>query len=144
MMEAQTRYQYQYQERYQEYGLDMSPEQKKRVRTHSALTSKDKTRMLMAAILIGVLCVCMIIAAAYAASLKYDINRQIMANNELQKEVEILEVKIESANNLRAIEEKAVKKLGMVPAEKGQIIYLSTAEKKDAETVAVADENAYN
>ena len=153
MLEAEQWYQH--QQEYQKYGLDMKPRQPRQARQRrSALTPKDKARILMLMALVGILCVGLIIASAYAASIQYDINKQIKANHALSAELGSLEVKIQTTTNLMTIEKKARKELGMVPSKKGQVLYISTGtntEKKGdkkgekaAKTAVTTKDKAYN
>ena len=127
MMEAEKWYQY--QESYQKYGFDMKPKQarppRKQVRQHSAVSAKDKARLLLLLIVIGIICVGLIITAAYAASVKYDTNQIVKENNALSAEIENLDVKVYSVNNIEAIEQKATKEQKMVYPASKQIVYLA-------------------
>lgn len=127
MMEAEKWYQY--QESYQKYGFDMKPKQERRprkqVKQRSAVSAKDKARLLLLLVIIGVICVGLIITTAYAASVKYDTNQIVKENNALSAEIENLDVKVYSVNNIEAIEKKATKEQKMVYPASKQIVYLA-------------------
>ncbi len=143
MMEAEKWYQY--QENYQKYGFDMKPRQPRRkVRQRPAVSAKDKTRMLLLLLVVGVLCVGLIIAAAYAASVQYDTNQIIKENNELSAQIESLDVKIYSINNIEAIEKKAIKEQKMAYPKSKQIVYLPGDEVPKAGFAEKLKKQAYN
>lgn len=137
---------YEHQENYQKYGFDMKPkEPRRRVKKQkSSITAKDKVRLLVLTVVVGALCIGLIITTAYAASIKYGTNNIIKDNNALEAEIENLNVKIYSSNNIEAIEKKATKKLGMVYPSSKQIVYLTEDEKPDKGFADRLKEQAYN
>jgi len=136
---------YEYQENYQKYGFDMKPpEPEKPVRRKGAvITAKDRMRLVGLLIAAGVLCIGLIVATAYAASIQYDINKIAAANSVLQMENENLSIQIDSANNIQTIEAKAMK-LGMVYPKKNQIVYLNKGKAPNAEVGAATKAQTYN
>ena len=136
---------YEYQENYQKYGLDMKPRQPRKVRRQkNGITAQDKVRLLILTVVVGIVCIVLIIITAFAASIKYDTNRMIEENNGLQAEIENLNVKIYSANNIEAIEKTATGKLGMVYPSAKHIVYLTKDEKPDKGFGDVLKQQAYN
>ncbi len=127
MMEAEKWYQY--QESYQKYGFDMKPKQprqpRRQIRQRPVVSAKDKARLLFLLVVVGILCVGLIITTAYAASVKYDTNQIVKENNALSAEIENLDVKVYSINNIEAIEKKATKEQKMVYPASKQIVYLA-------------------
>lgn len=137
---------YEYQENYQKYGFDMKPKQpKKKVKQpKSKITAKDKMHLMLFTVLIGILCIGLIITTAFAASIKYDTNQMIKQNNALEAEIENLNVKIYSSNNIEALEKRATEKLGMVYPSSKQIVYLTEDEKPDKGFADTLRKQAYN
>ena len=137
---------YEYQENYQKYGLDMKPKtpKKKVKRQKTGITAKDKARLLLLTVVVGVLCIGLIISTAFAASIKFETNRVIEKNNALEAEIENLNVKIYSSNNIEAIEKKASDQLGMLYPSSKQIIYVTEDEKPDGNFADTLKEEAYN
>ncbi|MCB6992196.1 cell division protein FtsL [bacterium 210820-DFI.6.37] len=137
---------YEYQENYQKYGFDMKPKQprKKPKPQKSRITAKDKMRLMLLTVVVGILCIGLIITTAFAASIKYDTNQLVKANNTLEAEIENLNVKIYSSNNIEAIEEKASEELGMVYPSSKQIVYLTEEEKPDKGFADTLRKQAYN
>lgn len=137
---------YEYQENYQKYGFDMKPKQqaKKPRPQKNRITAKDKMRLMLLTVIVGILCIGLIIATAFAASIKYDTNQLVKANNALEAEIENLNVKIYSSNNIEAIEDKASKELGMVYPSSKQIVYLTEDEKPGSGFADILRKQAYN
>lgn len=144
MIEAQKWYEY--QENYQKYGFDMKPQRPRRPKRKpkSTITAKDKMRLLALTIVTGVICIGLIITTAYAASIKYDTNQLIKANNALEAEIENLNVQIYSVNNIEAIEKKATKKLGMKYPSSKKIVYLTEDDMPDKGFANTLRKQAYN
>lgn len=140
---------YEYQDTYKRYGLDMRPKTPKKEmikpKTSSAvINAKDKFRLLMLTVFIGVLCIGLILSTAYAASVKYHINNMIKENEVIQGEIENLNVKIESASNIQIVESRASTELGMTYPKPEQLIYLNGTQKKSKDFALVMKEQAYN
>lgn len=137
---------YEYQDNYKKYGFDMKPKkvivikQKKK----SVVTTKDRIAMLILTIIMGALCVFGIITTAYAASVKYEINNVIKENAVITGEIENLTVKINEANNIQAIEQKATTELGMVYPDPNEFIYLNNTEAPTQDFALLLMEEAYN
>jgi cell division protein FtsL len=138
---------YQYEESYRKYGFDMKPEQlnkpKAKPAAGSGIAAKDKKRLLALTVILGVMCIAIIISAAFAATLQYRINRITLENTEISREIEDINIKLQTANSVTALEKKASGKLGMKYPSASQIVYVSdiTAPKDFAATVK---EEAYN
>lgn len=140
---------YQYQENYKRYGFDMKPraEKKERIKPKESalgITAKDKTRLILLTFFIGILCIGLILATAYAASIKFSNNALIKENAVIQGEIENLNVKIESGTNIQILESKAVTELGMVYPNSEQKIYLGEIENDMNDFALVLKEQAYN
>lgn len=139
---------YEYQESYRKYGFDMKPPKEKSIKQNKKrsfeISGKDKFHLAMLIVLSGVLCVGLIVATAYAANLKFEINRTIMANNALTGEIENLNMKIEKNTNIAAIESKAVNELGMSYALPEQIVYIEKQKTVQSDFAVILKEEAYN
>ncbi len=137
---------YQYEESYRKYGFDMKPEQPNIPKTKPAaggMAVKDKKRLLALTVILGIMGIAIIISAAFAATLQYQINKLVMENNEISKEIEEMDIKIQTANSVTSLEKKASDELGMKYPSSSQIVYISdiTTPKDFAATVK---EEAYN
>jgi cell division protein FtsL len=137
---------YEYQDNYKKYGFEMKPKkvpilkQKKK----SVVTTKDRIAMLFLTVVIGALCVSVIITTAYSAAIKYEINNIIKENAVITGEIENLKVKINEANNIQAIEQKATIELGMVYPDPNEFVYLQTTEAPVQDFALLLMEEAYN
>lgn len=140
---------YEYQETYRRYGINMKPvfvEEKvsKPKSTNTGINPVDKLRLLLLTILIGILCIGIIIANAYAASIKVNINNIIKENAVIMNEIEHLNVRIESASNIQVVESKATAELGMIYPTANQFVYIDKGEKTSKDFAFVMQEQAYN
>jgi len=106
---------YEQQTNYTKYGFDMKPRAAaQRPKNSSGVTAADRKKLMFLVVVAGLICIGIIISSAYAASVAFTNNQLKEQNAALQSEVETLEIKIQSANNIRTIEEKATGELGIV------------------------------
>ena len=122
---------YEYQKCYKKYGLDMKPAcavEKAEDNRNAGLriSAKDKARLLLLTLFAGLLCICLIIIAAYSTQIKFNTNSILAQAAVVQGEIENLNVAIKSANNISVIEERAMTELGMVYPEIDQIAFIET------------------
>lgn len=108
------------------------------------MKSQEKRRILTGAFIIGLICIIMVVLAAYGAELRCENNELIAANEALQGEIDTLNVKIKSANNIDHIEEVATKKLGMVYPGEGECVYVSNKDVPEGNFAMALKEQAYN
>ena len=102
------------------------------------MKKQDKKRILTGAAVIGLICIIMVVVTAYAAELKVE-------NNEtLQGEIDTLNVKIKSANNIEHIEKIATGKLGMVYPAEGECVYVSDADAPSGNFAMEIRKQVYN
>ncbi len=139
---------YEYQESYKKYGFDMKPREvkvnKQNQKPKSVISAKDKARLLMLTVFLGVLCVGIIVSTAYAAKLQYDINTIMNQNDILQGEIDNLNVALKNENNIARIEEKATSELGMVYPYANQIVNLGEKKVEVSDFAMTLKEQAYN
>ena len=86
------------------------------------LSRGDKKILLAALLLVTVFGVAMVIASAVSANIAYKNNEIKLANKELESEIQTIELKIESADNLGRIEKTAMTTLGMNFPEENQVV----------------------
>ncbi len=138
---------YEYEENYIKYGLDLSTKavRKKapKAKRHIA-SAKDRKRAMVYVIVLAAVCVGVVISAAYAATLKCEINSIIASNTEIEREIETLTVEIKTANNISAIETRAINELGMVYPTSAEIVYVLEDEKPATDFAMVLKDQAYN
>ena len=108
------------------------------------MKSLEKRRLLTSAIMIGIVCIIMVVLSAYSAELRCENNRLIAENEALQGEIDTLDVKIKSVNNIDHIEKTATTKLGMVYPEEGECVYVSNEDKPEGNFAMVIKEQAYH
>lgn len=108
------------------------------------MKSFDKKRILASAIMVGIICILMVVFTAYSAELRCENNALIADNEALQGEIDTLNVKIKSANNIEHIENVATEKLGMVYPEEGECVYVSNEDAPSGNFAMVIKEQAYH
>ena len=79
----------------------------------------------MALFVAGIIALGIIIAAAYGAAVNYNNTKLRDSNAALQGEVEMLEIQIQSANNIAEIQSRAEGELGMAYPGVDQLVLLS-------------------
>lgn len=94
-------------------------------RSGRGMDAGRKKSILLFMVLVGLICIGVIIASAYAAAINYQNNQLKESNKALQGEVESLQIEIKSANNIARIEKKATKELGMVYPTGKQLVKIS-------------------
>lgn len=137
---------YEYQDNYKRYGFDMKPKKVSVVKPKkkTGITPKDRAAMMLLTMVVGMLCISAIILTAYSASVKYEINNIIKENAIITGEIENLTVKLNQANNIQTIEQKAVIELGMVYPNPNEFIYMAPTEKPVKDFALLLREEAYN
>lgn len=142
---------YEYQKNYQKYGFDMKPQpeprqrRKKRAQHKVALPFGNGRKIAFSAVLaVGAVMIMLIIITAYSANIRYNINSMIKENNVLKGEIENLQAKLYSTNNINYIESKAISGLGMTYPESGNKVYISMDDIPEKGFREVLKEKAYN
>ena len=115
---------YVYQDR-RRRDYDVRPHTTRQQRKKAEMTAKDRSRILLALFVAGMLALGIIIAAAYGASVNYNNNKLRDSNAALKGEVEMLEIQIQSANNIAEIQERAEAELDMLYPAADQLVVLS-------------------
>ena len=115
---------YVYQDR-RRRDYDVRPHVTRQQRKKAEMTARDRSRILLALFVAGMLALGVIIAAAYGASINYNNNKLRDSNAALKGEVEMLEIQIQSANNIAEIQERAEAELDMLYPAADQLVVLS-------------------
>lgn len=142
---------YEHQKNYQQYGIDMRPEPERRVRSQRkrhvkklVIPSGAGKKLAFSIVLaIGAAMIVLIIITAYAANLRYDINSMIKENQALTGEIENLQVKLCSANNVDYIEDKATGELKMIYPKDKNMIFVSADDIQDYGFADIIKDKAY-
>ena len=115
---------YVYQDR-RRRDYEVRPHVTRQQRKKAEMTARDRSRILLALFVAGMLALGVIIAAAYGASINYNNNKLRDSNAALKGEVEMLEIQIQSANNIAEIQERAEAELDMLYPAADQLVVLS-------------------
>ena len=147
---------YEYQKQYQKYGLDMKPEPEHQERRSKsgrrtrplqkdmALTLGNDRKAALTLVLVGVVILVMVIVmTAYAASIRYEINKVEAQNETLWTEIKNLESKASNQSDMSYIEGKAAKKLGMVSASTSNTVFITTDDLPEPGFTELIREKAY-
>ena len=142
---------YEYEKKYQRYGFDMKPESerpnRRRKKTAKKITipfANGKKVAFSMILAVGAAMIMLIIITAYSANMRYDINSMISQNNEITGEIENLQVKVYSANNIDYIEGKATGTLNMVYPGSKKRVYISADDVPEKGFADIIKEKAYN
>ena len=143
---------YEHQREYQRYGIDMKPQPQRQLRSQRKKTRKIKLptagntkKLAFSSVLaIGVAMIVLIIITAYSAGVRYDINSMIKENQALTGEIENLQVKVYSANNVNYIEGKATGTLAMVYPSSNNCVYITEDDMPEPGFADIIKQNAYN
>ena len=143
---------YEYQKNYQKYGLDMKPQpereersrRRRSVKKPSISAGEGKKAALSLVMIAGIAMIMLIIITAYSANLQYNINSMLKENRALAGEIENLQVKVYSANNIEYVESKATGELGMVYPSESSKVYISNDDIPEEGFADMLREKAYN
>lgn len=143
---------YEYQKNYQKYGLDMKPQPEREERSRRRRSAKKpaisagegKKAALSLVMIAGITMIMLIIITAYSANLQYNINSMLKENRALAGEIENLQVKVYSANNIEYVESKATGELGMVYPSESSKVYISNDDIPEEGFADMLREKAYN
>ena len=143
---------YEYQKNYQKYGLDMKPQPEREERSRRRRSAKKPTisagegkkAALSLVMIAGIAMIMLIIITAYSANLQYNINSMLKENRALAGEIENLQVKVYSANNIEYVESKATGELGMVYPSESSKVYISNDDIPEEGFADMLREKAYN
>ena len=97
---------------------------------------RDKKKILTAIILIGVMLLLVVAIEAYGVELQYDINTTRRSIQDCERQIQNLEVRIRSANNINNLEIRALE-MGLIYPDFSQIVYLYSG-KDGGEELALA------
>ena len=109
----------------------------------SILTHAMLAKTVAVLIFAGILLIATVFLTAKASEIKYSINSLTRQNTAIQKEIDVLQVKIGSANSIESIEQYATEELGMRYPKANQSIYLTVDRSRNADLVQRIKEKAY-
>lgn len=143
---------YEHQREYQRYGIDMKPQPERKMRSQRKRKIKkitlpqhnSKKLAFSTVMVIGLAMIFLIIVTAYSASMRYNINSMIKESQALMGEIENLQVKIYSANNINYIEGKATGELGMINPSSDSSVYLTSDDMPEPGFADIIKQEAYN
>ncbi len=112
-------------------------------RKAKGLAAGDKKMIILAVLLAGLIGIMVIISAAYSATINYQNNQLKREVSALEGEVESLEIEIQSANNIAAIENSASSRLGMVYADGDKCVSIKSDKQPKKNFAAKLKKEAF-
>lgn len=133
------------EKRYHVYeGYQEEPQQKQKKKKNINLSLAEKAKVLFLLMVLGAMCISMIITSAYISQIKYSINETSKQIYTIENEIENIQVSIEQQSKSIAIEEKALKELGMVYPSGDQVVFLDNSTPDNSELASLLREEAFN
>lgn len=93
------------------------------------LTSSSTLKIVAVMALIGIIAIGIVLLGARATQLQYNINTLERENIELENQITMLGIQIDSTVSFESIEDYAVNKLGMKYPNQNQVIYIAEDAK---------------
>ena len=107
------------------------------------MLSGVQRKTILVIVLIGMILISIVLLSAYAAELKVGNNAIKASNVALQGEIDMLDVKIMSANSIDLIESIASSELGMVYADASEYVVISEEDAPTGSLAMTIKGNAY-
>ncbi len=107
-----------------------------------SISRKDRNKMLCAIILIGILMLLVVSIKAYSTKLQFEINSTQKRIQDCERQIQNLQVKIRSANNINNLEARALE-MGLIYPDFSQIVYLHEAGSGGSELALALKETVY-
>lgn len=123
-----------YQESYVKYGIDLAPETEERPKKAPArepavkISAKEKGRILLAIMAIGICCIAVIFMQACASSINYSVYSLNQEISVLEGDIDNLHVQLNSYAALDYVESYATENLGMIYPGRDQYVNVSDME----------------
>lgn len=107
-------------------------------------TFADRRRLILVTIAVGIVCILMVVIVAYSAQIRCENNALIESNGVLQGEIDNLNIKINSINNVDHIESVAINRLGMVYPTSSECVHVTDEDAPAQNLASVIKKQAYN
>lgn len=108
------------------------------------LSASSLAKLIALMILLGVILLGIVLLGARATQLQYNINKINKENLDLENQITMLGIEIESAVSFESVEDYAVNNLGMKYPNQKQVIYIAEDAKVDANLANIIREKAYS
>ena len=112
-------------------------------RTRELVSQAGLLRAIIILITIGALLIGSVWMNAKAADIKYSINKVNKESMLLEDQIDLLRIKIESANGIEAVEAYAINEMGMKYPRADQCIYIAEDAVVREDLVSVIKQKAY-
>ncbi|MBR0139495.1 MAG: hypothetical protein IJM17_04325 [Firmicutes bacterium] len=106
------------------------------------ITRREKNKILLAIVFVGIMLMAVVAIKAYSTQLQFDINSTQRRIQDCERQIQSLQVKIRSANNINNLEARALE-MGLIYPDFSQIVYLKEAEPGGGELALALKETVY-
>lgn len=118
--------------------------ERKNKETRVIFSARDQIILILMVLIIGAIAVGGVVVTSDAADVQYKMNKLIQENATITGEIENLSVKLNKANNIQAIEKKAVTTLGMVYPNPNDFVYIEINKEQAVDFALLLKEESYN
>lgn len=118
--------------------------ERKNKETRVIFSARDQIILILMVLIIGAIAVGGVVVTSDAADVQYKMNKLIQENATITGEIENLSVKLDKANNIQAIEKKAVTTLGMVYPNPNDFVYIEINKEQAVDFALLLKEESYN
>lgn len=107
------------------------------------LSSSTAFKLVASMIVVGIIFIGIVLLGARATQLQYNINTLERENLDLENQITMLGIEIDSTVSFESVEDYAVNKLGMKYPKQNQVVYLSEDATVDQNLANVIREKIY-
>ncbi|MBQ4180816.1 MAG: hypothetical protein IJJ75_05100 [Firmicutes bacterium] len=106
------------------------------------ISRRERNKILAAILLVGILMLVVVAIKAYSTQLQFEINSTQKRIQDCERQIQNLQVKIRSANNINNLEARALE-MGLIYPDFSQIVYLREAQSGGEELALALKETVY-
>ena len=106
------------------------------------ISRRERNKILAAILLVGILMLVVVAIKAYSTQLQFEINSTQKRIQDCERQIQNLQVKIRSANNINNLEARALE-MGLIYPDFSQIVYLKEAQSEGEELALALKETVY-
>jgi cell division protein FtsL len=116
---------------------------RRKPKSSGGLTVAELKQIMAVTVFVALLLIGVLVLNAYAASLQCSINTLTKKNLQIQDEIDVLNMEIDSSTSIEQIESYAMKNLNMSYPKSGQVIYISKGTQVEKNFAQKLKEKAY-
>lgn len=108
------------------------------------ISASRTAKIVTVMVIVGAILIGMVLLRARATQLQYEINNLQRSNLDLENQITMLNIEIDSTVSFESVEEYAVNKLGMRYPNQNQVVYISEDTKVDSNLTNIIREKIYS